>query len=818
MTLAVAGFTPNAGPFQGYTFVVSAQNPSDLIITELQPTSPASSSSSSSNSYNLGVVNNYNLGHPGAVNAVAWLINGANQASCTYFFVVGNQAGGLLLYAMTPTNNAGDFYASNITYCGQLHNFGSEIDSIYYDPMVPAGQNNLFVGLANGGLYSCLLNFPASAGAGNLINCNGYELIMQSDGNLVLYSSAGTELWASGTQGKSTVQALMQTDGNFVLYNAVQPTYQTVNTANTVWSSGTSGNSGAYLGLSSNGTLAVYNASGTPIYFLYNGSANGTSTQTVTINAGMQLLTTSCQIFNNGYQLILQNDGNLVVYNSAGAPVWASMTNGKGAVQALMQSDGNFVLYNAIEANGSENSANAVWASGTENNPGAYLGLGSNGNLAIYYSSGSAINILYNGSGNGTSTSTVTINNGGQLLPLTLPTFTLEASNTSYAAAGNNMTVQIARNTYLQNVLTCGNYMLVMQSDGNLALYNGYSPLNTSVQTPVWTTGTSGKTVLQAVMQEDGNFVLYNVLYGASSSNAVWASNTYGNSGAYLSLSNNGALAIVGSNGSVIKPLYPGSGTAAATPAAATLTQTQLLAAPVYYVTGLSTAGLLGICGTYGTTINTTTTLGLSSVPTDTVAVECSASAIYVATQTGVYTCPNSLGSSFTQISIPSSTTLNIWSLAWSANPNQIDSNTFQNSTTKNFAAGCLFIGATPSSIVNNGTSGTLYTYDPTPNYETFGTWISGTPGPSFSMCCDNNLHLVVNSGSEGLAFYSVVYEESSPQSMVIVGNPATSGTGLTQPAHGSPWGKLKSVGKIIFEVLDEALEVSEEAEVEAEV
>ena len=788
MTLAIASFTPTSGPFQGYTFAVNAQNPSQITISELQPSAPTAGSSNSN--YQLGLVSGCSLGTPGAVNAAAWLINGANQASCTYFFVVGNGAGQLLLYAMTPTNHAGNFYQSNITLCGQLHNFGSEIDSIYYDPMVPAGQCNLFVGLANGGLYSCLLNFPASAGAGNLINCNGYELIMQGDGNLVLYNSSGADLWATGTNGQGTVQALMQTDGYFVLYNAIQPTYEPGNKTDSLWASGASGNSGAYLGLSSNGTLAVYNASGTAINTLYNGSANGTSSQTVTINAGMQLLTTSCQIFNNCYQLILQNDGNLVLYNSAGTAVWDTATNGEGVVQAIMQSDGNFVLYNTLV---NTTSANAKWSSGTSGNSGAYLGLSDNGALAIYNSSGSSIKTLYAGSG--TSSTTVTINNGGQLIPLTLPTFTLEASNTSYAAAGGNRTVQIARNTYLQSVLSCGNYLLVMQSDGNLALYNGYSPLNTSAQTPVWSTGTNGKTAVQAVMQADGNFVLYNVLYGAGSSNAVWATGTNGNSGAYLSLSNNGALQIVGSNGSVLNTLYAGSGTAAATPAAATLTQTQLLAAPIYYVTGLSTAGLVGICGAYGSTINTTTTLGLSSVPADTLAVQFSSSTIYLATQTGLYSSPNSLGSSFTQI--PMTQTFNIWSLAWSPNPNQIDTQTYTNGI-KDFANGCLFIGTTPSSTTTSTTLGSIYTYDPNTNAVT--AFQSGTVnGPPYSICCDNNLHLLVNNGAEGLTFYSVVYNTNAPAAMDVVTN---TGTPPTPPKHGFSWGLLVSSCELIFGIL----------------
>ena len=60
--------------------------------------------------------------------------------------------------------------------------------------------------------------------------------------------------------------------------------------------------------------------------------------------------------------LVLQGDGNLVLYNpsAAGArehPKWASKTNGKAKDCILvMQDDGNLVLYNGYKR--------AIWASG----------------------------------------------------------------------------------------------------------------------------------------------------------------------------------------------------------------------------------------------------------------------------------------------------------------------------------------------------------------------------------------------------------------------------------------------------------------------
>ena len=53
----------------------------------------------------------------------------------------------------------------------------------------------------------------------SLFSPNGqFELIMQSDGNLVLYRVANQHpLWATGTKGQDVLRAIMQSDGNLVL-------------------------------------------------------------------------------------------------------------------------------------------------------------------------------------------------------------------------------------------------------------------------------------------------------------------------------------------------------------------------------------------------------------------------------------------------------------------------------------------------------------------------------------------------------------------------------------------------------------------------
>ena len=88
-------------------------------------------------------------------------------------------------------------------------------------------------------------------------SCDGrFRLIMQTDGNLVLYrmvsGQQSTALWYTSTHGTGAQKAIMQTDGNFVVYDAS-------NTAR--WLTWTHNNPGAHLALQNDGNLVVYQSS-----------------------------------------------------------------------------------------------------------------------------------------------------------------------------------------------------------------------------------------------------------------------------------------------------------------------------------------------------------------------------------------------------------------------------------------------------------------------------------------------------------------------------------------------------------------------------
>jgi len=91
---------------------------------------------------------------------------------------------------------------------------------------------------------------------------NKYRLIMQTDGNLVLYEN-NTLVWKTDTYGTDTApyKLVMQGDGNLVIYGNTKA----------VWSTGTSGKgTGPYkLVMQGDGNLVIYDKNGSAIWDRY---------------------------------------------------------------------------------------------------------------------------------------------------------------------------------------------------------------------------------------------------------------------------------------------------------------------------------------------------------------------------------------------------------------------------------------------------------------------------------------------------------------------------------------------------------------------
>ena len=92
---------------------------------------------------------------------------------------------------------------------------------------------------------------------------------------------------------------------------------------------------------------------------------------------GEELMPNMKLVSKNGkHTMVLQGDGNLVVYNDEDHARWASDTQGQKITKCKMQKDGNLVMYLANNV--------ATWSSNTHGNPGAYIVMQDNGNLVIY--------------------------------------------------------------------------------------------------------------------------------------------------------------------------------------------------------------------------------------------------------------------------------------------------------------------------------------------------------------------------------------------------------------------------------------------------
>ena len=99
-------------------------------------------------------------------------------------------------------------------------------------------------------------SFRLNAGQSHVSPDGRFSLIMQTDGNLVLYQLGVAALWATGTSGPN-FYAVFQTDGNLVVYTSGN---------SPVWSSATGGNTRAYLSVQNDGNTNIYNGAGQVIW------------------------------------------------------------------------------------------------------------------------------------------------------------------------------------------------------------------------------------------------------------------------------------------------------------------------------------------------------------------------------------------------------------------------------------------------------------------------------------------------------------------------------------------------------------------------
>ncbi len=193
-----------------------------------------------------------------------------------------------------------------------------------------------------------------------------FGLVMELDGNLVLYTAGNRALWASGTRGAEGASAVMRPDGDFVIYSK---------SGRAVWTTRTARHPGAWLAVQANGDVVIYDS---------RGAVWSTGSKDSTLLSGERLEPTWYLESPNGYcELVMQRDGNLVLYSAARQPLWASGTRGAPGAGAVMQSDGNFVIYSKT--------GRAVWASGTASHAGAWLTVTDTAQIVVSSPSGATL-------------------------------------------------------------------------------------------------------------------------------------------------------------------------------------------------------------------------------------------------------------------------------------------------------------------------------------------------------------------------------------------------------------------------------------------
>ncbi|MEO7110038.1 MAG: hypothetical protein ABI183_06345 [Polyangiaceae bacterium] len=214
----------------------------------------------------------------------------------------------------------------------------------------------------------------------------------------ILEPGTGLTLGAAIRSCDDRFELVMQPNGDLAEYGPL----------GAMWSAGTVG-SGDVADMQSDGNLVVYGKDSNPLFashtgahagarlllqddgniVIYDGSTGLWATATTSFpNAPPK--PTSCGALEPGqglvvgeslmscdgrFTLAMQTDGNLVAYEGT-TGLWATYTEGKNAYEAVMQTDGNFVVY--------DSKGSALWSSSTASKGGSFLEMQTDGNVVIY--------------------------------------------------------------------------------------------------------------------------------------------------------------------------------------------------------------------------------------------------------------------------------------------------------------------------------------------------------------------------------------------------------------------------------------------------
>ncbi|MFI9786349.1 hypothetical protein ACIHEI_23065 [Kitasatospora sp. NPDC051984] len=204
------------------------------------------------------------------------------------------------------------------------------------------------------------------------------ELVMQWDGNLVLYlvgdtGHRGPVLWASGTYNNPGAYAYMQPDGNFVVYRQGGGPA----TGGALWSTGSWGHPEAYAYLL-NGQLGVSGWS--RYWYSHTGPGPFDGPLKDTRDTQNSSLASGTWLESNSVWLIMQTDGNLVLYRKRdGAVLWSTGTYGHSDTYAAVLGSPNYGALYLIDIHDGP-----TWSLPIGGRPGDYVKVQDDGNFVLY--------------------------------------------------------------------------------------------------------------------------------------------------------------------------------------------------------------------------------------------------------------------------------------------------------------------------------------------------------------------------------------------------------------------------------------------------
>jgi len=211
-----------------------------------------------------------------------------------------------------------------------------------------------------------------TSGNAPILKASKCNVKLLDDGNLVIHDANGKPLWASNTYNKGIgpYNMKMHENGNLVVYDS--------NDEN-IWQSGTTdkGDGPYRVTLDDTCTMGIYDSKNKNTNLWHVNESKAEKQKASTCSSSINYGLCENKISSSTIDLVMQDDGNLVIYEKNGTYKWATGTNGKGTgpYRLMMQTDGNLVIYDSKNA--------AIWATGTNGKGGNMLTVTDDKNVVM---------------------------------------------------------------------------------------------------------------------------------------------------------------------------------------------------------------------------------------------------------------------------------------------------------------------------------------------------------------------------------------------------------------------------------------------------